>query len=256
MGKDKNKDLAKTPGGALERPSYLKDDDARGTEHITKDDVQFPRLAIAQGLSPQMLEENSRYLEGLHIGDLFNNLTNQNYGKGPLEFTVVRADPPRGVEFYPRKEGGGVRDINVSLNDPRMMFTKNAAGESINPVATMFRDFVIMLLPSRELIAISFKSTSLKVGKDLNTLMKFRRAPSFAGKYTLTTGMDTNNKGTFAVPVIRNSEKTDDETDEGRPGWVNGEIFELGEGIYEGIKERPLNIEREPGDDDAVPFDV
>lgn len=252
----KDKDLMKQPESALARPSYLKDDDIRGTEHITKEDVQFPRLAIAQGLSPQMLEENSRYIEGLKIGDLFNNLTNRNYGKGPVEFTVVRADPPRGVEFYPRLEGGGVRDIDVPLNDPRMAFTKDDDGGSKPPVATMFRDFVIMLLPTRELIAISFKSTSLKVGKDLNTLMKFRRAPSFAGKYTLTTGMATNNKGTFAIPVIRNSEATDDETEKDRPGWVSTEIYELAEGIYEGIKDRPLVLDREPGDDDAVPFDA
>jgi len=240
------KELVKQENTSLtERPNYIKQGDTRGTDHITKDDLQMPRLALAQALSPQMQEGDAKFIEGLKVGDLFNNLTGDVFGKGPIDFTVVRADSPRGIEFYPLDEGGGIKDFSVPLDDHRMEFRTDENGKSIKPAATKFYDYVIMLVPSRELIALSFKGTGLKVARQLNALMKLRGTPSFAGKYSLTTGKETNKLGTFAVHQVKNA------------GWVTEDEFKWAEGVYESIKDKTLVIERdqeEEPSEEKTPF--
>jgi hypothetical protein len=205
----------------------------------------MPRIALAQGLSPQIKRGDAKYIEGLQLGDMFDDLTGTNFGVGPLDFTVVRADKPRFVEFYPRSEGGGIKDLNVPAGDPRTEFGPN--GEP--PAATKFYDFVVMLLPTRELIALSFKSSGLKIARQLNALMKLRGAASFAGRYTLTSVEEKNSKGEFYNFRVKNSSVVDEAAS--KKGWVSKEVYEEAAAIYEAIKDRALVIDREPGSDDT-----
>lgn len=215
-------------------PDFIKPGDTRGTEHMTREDIQMPRLSLAQGLSPQITEGDPTYIEGLKIGDMFNSITGENYGRGPLEFTVVRADSPRGVEFVPRNEGGGIRDFNVPLNDPRMQFV-----DGKTPEATKFYDFIILRLPELEVLVVSFKSMSLKVAKQLNALMKLRRCPIFGGKYILTSAMSTNPKGTFAMQHVQNAGFVDDK-----------ETYDFAEETFKAVMYKELLVPDDTVDDD------
>jgi len=225
--------LVKPSETGISVPAYVRTGDTRGTEHIHREDLQMPRLGLAQGLSPQLMPGDPNHIEGLSVGQMFNNLTHENYGRGPLEFVVVRADPPRGIEFFPLEQGGGIKDFNVPLNDPRMLF--GADGEK--PVATRFYDFIIMLLPTQELIALSFKSTGIKVAKQLNALIKLRNAPLFAGKYKLASVMTKNKAGTFAIFQVANA------------GFVDELTYHRAEAIYETLKDKQITFDREPGDE-------
>jgi hypothetical protein len=234
--------------GTVARPAFIPAGDTRGTEHITKDDIQMPRLGLAQGLSPQVQDGDPKRIPDLKVGMLFNNLTNEII-PAPVEFTVIRADRPRYVEFIPREQGGGIRDFDVPAHDPRTQFTRDAQGKSVNPVATKFYDFIILMLPvngvdpGSNLIALSFKSTGLKVARQLNGLLKMRNAPSFACKFKLTTGMDRNAKGTFAVYQVANA------------GWVDDEAtYKLAESLHESLRGAAIAIDRTDMDveDDAV----
>jgi len=231
-------------------PSFLKANDARGTEHITKDDLQMPRIGLAQPLSPQMVESSSKYIAGLKQGEMFNSLTGQNYGKGPIYFTVVRADRPRGVEFFPLEEGGGIKDLNVPLNDPRLMF--GPRGEK--PTAVKFYDFIALRVdPATEAfepVALSLKGSAVSVAKALNSLMKFRGGPSFAGLYELTSRMETSKKGfTYAVYIVKNAGVT---LKGGLPGWVNETLYEQAQAFYESMRDRQVVIDREESEDAEV----
>jgi hypothetical protein len=210
------------------RPDFIKQDDRRGTEHLTKDDLQMPRVALAQKMSPQLDKDSPKYIDGLEMGDLFNNITGYVYGKGPIEFTVVRADKPRGMEFKPMEEGGGIIDFNVPLDDPRMHF----GPEGEKPTATKFYDFLVMLLPSTELAVLSFKDSGIKVAKQLNTLISMRNAACFAGNYALSSSKDQNAKGTFAVYQVKNA------------GWVTKDIYEKAEATFEKFRDKELKVER------------
>jgi hypothetical protein len=237
--------IATTPKNtAIERPSFIPQS-AAGTEHITKDDIQVPRLALAQGLTPQVQADK----EGFKTGVLFNSVTEELLGTGPIDFYIVRADRPRFIEFFPRETGGGVKDMNVPANDPRTQFTKGENGQTVKPLATKFYDFLIVLAdrlstdPLNALIALSFKSSGLKAAKTLNNLVKFRNAPLFAGKYRLTTAKETNAKGTYAIYKIENA------------GFVQDkETYDVLEGMFSVLADKQVTIDRE-GADDPDEFD-
>jgi hypothetical protein len=194
----KNDALTKKPDSDVTVPDFLQDYVGKGLEHIQREDLQLPRLALAQGLSPQIDKDAPEYIEGLSLGDAFNSETGQVLGRGPWEIAIIRADPPRYVEFIPRDEGGGVKDPNVPPGDPRTEFTQDEDGNAVPPKATKFYDFLAVFLDNREMIALSFKSTGLKVARHLNTLMKLRQnIPMFMGKYSVRALMAQNSKGKF-----------------------------------------------------------
>lgn len=207
-----------------------------GLEHLQQSDLKMPRLALAQKMSHEVDPDDPRYIDGLRVGDLFNDLTQMVYDQ-PLEFTVVRADPPHWIEFLPRTEGGGVKDMNVPEGDPRTAFTKDANGKSIPPIATKFYDFVLMLLPSQEVVSLSLKSTGIPVAKQLNALMLMRNAPCYAGKYQLTSGEGKNAKGVFKVYRVKNAGKTE------------GEDRQAAHQAYDNLLGRTIDIPRTPLDD-------
>ncbi len=208
-------------------PSFVKVGDRTGTEHLTTQDIQLPRLSIAQQMSPELVQVDPKYIEGLQQGSLFNNLSQQVYGNGPLHFSIIQALPPRYVEFIPRELGGGVKDPNVPHDDPRTQFGSN--GEK--PIATKFYDFVIMLLPSRELIALSFKSTGIKTAKQLNGFISMRNAPLFAGKYSVETTMVTNPKGRFGVYIVKNA------------GWLpDQDTYNYAEKMFDNLRGKTIVI--------------
>jgi hypothetical protein len=194
---------------AVARPSFMTGTGA-GKDHLTKEDLLIPRLALGQGLTPQVAEQK----EGFAVGVLFNSVTEKLYGKGPIQFCILRADKPRFIQFRPREEGGGVVDMNVPANDPRTQFGAN--GEK--PVATKFYDFLVMVLPLEDsnnpmdnVMALSFKSTGLKVAKRLNSLLSMREGDLYEAVYTVSTGIEKNQKGIYAVYKVENA------------GWIGDE---------------------------------
>ena len=243
-------ELQKTNHNSLvsSRPAFLPDS-AEGTEHITQQDLRVPRLSIAQGLSDQIKPNHAKYIDGLKLGQLFNDVTGQIYGAGPLEFFIVRADPPRYVEFRDRKEGGGIIDLNVPPSDPRTQFTTNEKGEREKPRAMMFYDYVICLWPSREVIALSLKSSGIKHAKALNGLIKLRNAPVWSGKYTVEVKEEPSPNGPFPNYAIRNAGTQTNPL----AGWVaNEEDAAYLKQLFNTLKDKNLVIEREPGDDNDI----
>lgn len=232
--------LAETPKnvGLAPAPDFLVDD-RTGTENIGQDDVQMPRLAIAQQMSPQLDEVTDVYMEDLKRGDLFNSVSQQIYGKGPIRFIVIRSDKPRWVEFIPRDQGGGIKDFSVPAGDPRTKF--GADGKP--PIATKFYDFIVMLPDqNNELIGLSFKGTSIRSAKLLNTMILARKKALYAGVYTVSTASKSNAKGTFYIYDVQNA------------GWVNEDQHKMAKGYHEAFATKEVKFDREPGSDDGDEF--
>ncbi len=208
-----------------------------GTQpEFTKDDLIMPRLSLAQGLSPQLNPEKPEFIDGLRLGDAFNTATNHIYGRGPWEVAFIRVDKPRWVEFIPREQGGGIKDPNVPYNDPRTQFGEDGS----KPKATQFRDYIMIFLDTKESIALSFKSTGIRVAKKLNTLIAKRGAiPLFMGKYKVRAVMTPSKKGDYATLSIMNDGFVTDTT-----------MLQFLATQFEVFKDKPIVIEREPGQDD------
>ncbi len=219
----------------VEKPDFI-ESESLGTENIGKDDVLMPRLALSQAQSPQLIEGDPKFIEGLAVGQLFNSLTDTIYGKGPVDFSVIRVDPPRGIEFLPLEEGGGIKDFDVALDDPRMQWDGDK-----KPAATKFYDFIVMLWPSREVIALSLKSSGLKVARKLNALIQCRTAHVFAGKYSLTTTMVKGPAGMYGAYVVKNN------------GWVDEKEYAVTRAAYDALKDKVIEVERTANGDDSEP---
>lgn len=228
-------EMVKQDNGLVERPSFIPSSQ-EGTEHMEQEDVQIPRLTIAQAMSPEIEEGHAKFIKDLKVGDIFNSLTQRIYGRGPLQFAIVRASKPRWVEFAPRDEGGGIVDPEVPAGDPRTEFRIDEFGKRKPPIATKFYDFVIVLDPEDvcEVVALSLKSTGITVARALNGLIKLRNAPLYAGVYQAVSKSKKNAKGTFyqfnIVPA----------------GWPKTQAtFDNLKELYEALKVKDVKIHTE-----------
>jgi len=250
----KNTDVVKVePAGALV-PDFIRRGDTRGAEQIQNTDLRMPRLALAQGLSPELDPTSPKYVKGLVNGDVFNNLTGEIYihqGES-VEVVVVRAEKTRFIEFNPREAGGGVRDRDVPVNDPRTKFTKDVNGDPVKPIATKFMEYVALLLrPSLppEPIVLSFKGSGLGTAGTLSTLIKLAGSkhggvPAFAFVYRLTATTETKPQGKYAAFALR------------LVGPVDESTYNFAGAFYDSILDKVVETEREhpEGEDKDIPF--
>lgn len=254
MGKAATQELAKKETEtALARPSFIKAGDLRGAEEITTQDIRPPALRIAQAMSPQVKRSDAAYIEGLREGDLYNSLTGENYGEGPLKVAVLKFLGHRNVEFAPLNEGGGVVDFAVPDGDPRTQFTTQTVDGKetrVKPAATKFYDYLAVILRdgTPELIALSMKGTQLKVATKLNTLIKLAQVPSFALLFEVRPVPE--KKGTYSYYNWRFDRK----------GWVTEDQFNALSRLHDDLATRKVDLsaatEGETGDagQDDIPF--
>lgn len=246
--------LAKLESQELaELPSFIDKGDRTGTEDITSSDLRMPRIAIAQGLSPQLLRDNSDYIEGLQMFDMFNDLTQEIYGQGPIPFVAVRREVRR-IEFIPREDGGGIKDLDVPPNDARTFWTVDeVTGERVPPAATKFVEFVVLLLkknaPFPEPIVLSIKDTNKwnrRAAERLTGFIKlphpkYGNLPIYAKVFTLQSASERNDQGTFGVPVIKQAGLVQEEN-----------IYKFAKAFRESLEGKTIVIQREPGDESEV----
>jgi hypothetical protein len=208
-------------------PAYLDDSTPIGTEHLTTDDVQMPRLSLAQAMSDQVNATHADHIEGLKVGDFFNSVSGQVYGS-PLRFSILCAYAPRGIEFAPMEQGGGVVDPHVPLTDPRMLFGAN--GEA--PQATRFYDYVLMInpgSPNEEMIAMSLARSGVRAAKSLNGLFRMRGTAIFTGIYTAESVSKTAQQGTYMGWRFRNA------------GFIAEESVQQFADLHAGLKSAPVS---------------
>jgi hypothetical protein len=232
---EENKALTSRPPGSLApAPAYFGKEDRRGLEGTTQSDVNIPRLALAQALSPQVTDGDPNRIPELKVGDLFNSVTRQVYGR-EVYVQILRKMPLRAMEFNPIEDGGGVKDPNVPLDDPRLKWGKSGNKKEDKPKATLFRDFIGVILPQREIIALSFKSSGLTAAKTLWGLVIMRSRPVFAGRYRISSAVELQPKP-HQVYKVENAD------------WVSEADAIAGEQMYEAVQ----NISYEQIDRDAV----
>jgi hypothetical protein len=224
-------------------PSFA-EDDVRGKEAISTDDLRLPQFGVVQNTSPQKDETKSEYIEGIREGELFDNLTNTNYGKGPLTFTVFRLHK-NAMEF---DKDRNVVDFNVPWDDTRCEFTAGEGGERVKPRATRFYNFFVYVHEAGIPGVLRFSSTKVPVALRLIQLLALRPGPFWAGSFKLGVVRESNAKGTFFNYKVDLAGPTPDE------------IVKLCSSYYETYKPEKVVIvggdreeDQQPGKDD-IPF--
>lgn len=216
-------DIAKTeaPGPLTSAPDYITKT-RRGFEDTIQTDIMIPRLALAQNGSPQATEGDPGKLEGCVPGSLFNSVTGQVYGK-EVFIQVLRKMPLRAMQFRSIDDGGGVVDPDVPLGDERLKWGNTGDKKKDRPIATLFRDFLAVKLPEREIIALSFKSSGINAAKTLWGLATMANRDCFAVRLRITTGVKLTPKPHQIYKVEQ-------------AGWVSEADFTLGAETYEAVQ--------------------
>ena len=258
------KELEK-PQNALAKPAFMEESVA-GTEDIDNEDVKFPRLSIAQGLSPQMTKGHAARIPELSAFDFFNDLTEEIYCRfddvekadfKPLRFIVCKRQVKR-IEFDPDDRSVPI-DLNVPANDDRNRWTKDAEGKSHPPRATKYVEFAVLLIRDgnvTEPIVLSIKETN-KHAKLAHTrlsgFIKMKasalRVPIYGAVYTVHPGLGKKDDQTYGIYVINQPGEIEGLTD-ARGLIIDEDLYNRAKAMHEGLKDREIEVEREPGSDD------
>ena len=199
MAKSKNeistlneKDTALTKPGASQRGF------GAGVE---QEDLIIPRAKLVQAMSPELSED----IEGLKVGSIINSLTKEIL---PPEFIPIffyksfaRFNPRSNKDqnFDPEFAPGATMWTSNDQFDPKVLAQAKFGANGEKPLAMTFLNFFCYFPGSPMPIIASFSKSSYKAGKQLLSLAKFSRTDMFAKKYQLTSVMESNSSGTFAV---------------------------------------------------------
>jgi len=186
--------------------TYDAEDVGVGFEDFTSDDVAVPFISILQKGSPQVEEDNSKYVTGAKSGHLYNTVSNAIYD-GKAGITVVPVHRVRTfIEWIPKDQGGGLVQV-YNPDAPEVQRALSSAGRQygklkINDNNDLVETFSMFCLVVKEdgtfeRAIISFSSSQIGVYKrwmtmaqSVNVLTPDGRLivpPMFAHKYRLTT---------------------------------------------------------------------
>jgi hypothetical protein len=235
--------------GALAVPDFMNEfrGQALGAEDVEKTDLSMPRIALAQDLSPYKKKNDPRFIPELESGEYFNTVSGVIYGK-KVYFVPVKFGKSR-MLCHPMNEGGGI--ICQSLNgktggklSPESCETCSHAlwdeGKPDCGLLFNFLGYVFTELPGPneeidpsglDAAVLTFKSTSLKYAKQLNSMIRMANLPSFAKVYELNAVDETKNNNTYAQHKIKPF------------GFVTKSLFAAGKDLYESMKDKDIKVD-------------
>ena len=167
-----------------------KEDQALMYGDMGSEDVSIPRLAILQGLSPEVSEGQG------NPGDFFVKGLGLNLGKGPLEIIPIMRSKSR-IKWRSLDQGGGImcqsRDGKNGLGDPGGYCGNCPEADwvgSKKPGCDLYQNIIVVVRNHEDWIpmALSGSRTKLKVLKDFNTLLLVeiqKQRALFCKAYTL-----------------------------------------------------------------------
>lgn len=215
--------------------------DTRGTENIGISEMQVPRLAIAQKGSPQIEDGNTKFIDGLKLFGLFNTVTEETYGQGPVEVAIV-SFRQYAMLFDDQNK---VVEQDVSLNDPRLKFGRDANGRPTRPEATLFFEYFAVKTDTLEPLVLTFKGAGLKAAKQINSLLRLGGGPAWKTTFLITSEKQTSGIFTFGAYKVK------------RGGPASDEVKAAAESLYSAASAGLLKVEEptsEKAYDDTVPF--
>lgn len=233
-----------------------------GMGHVTSRDLVIPRLTILQALSPQLDKKKGEYIAGAESGQICDVGTGEVFNEGVLFLPVYyRKD---WLEWAPRASGKGLVTIH---NDPAIMdqCTRNAKNQPILPNGNLISEtaqfFGINLSAGRRKCFLPMASTQLKKARKWLTLATGEKLKNASGKeftpplwyrtYSLTTGDESNNEGSWTGWVVTRSAPVKEAAAELEIDWdeLKAEILEFIKSLESGEARGDVaSMEQAPAD--------
>lgn len=185
-------DLMNKPAGAY---ALAKTEDAKHGG-MTGTDLEIPRALILQGLSPDVVEG------GLKSGTVINSLT-----KETLDGQFLALFPFK--QYIKFTEEGKVEWKTIDRTDPRVEAGLQWVGDEA-PAVTEFINMLTIFKVGGEWdlsmpLILSFKKTSLRIGRQFNTLLSLSQAqgkPYYASPYSIKTFLKQDGQKSWYLPKI------------------------------------------------------
>lgn len=202
-------------------PAYIKQEDAgRGSENVTSDDVQIPRISVIQDLSPQIKENKSEYIVGAKPGMVFNVLTGELYLDG-LQFVPVFFEKDHLV-WKTRKSGGGLVARCETAQEAQALADTKEEYEYVEAP-----NHISILVdaegnPTHE-VSIPMATSKAKVSRRLNSLVRLNGGDRFSRVYKLIAVEDESPSGEYWNFAVENV------------GWPSEDTYLAAETLYDQI---------------------
>lgn len=219
-------------------PAHLqgKEQQARGSEDVSIEDLTIPRISIIQDLSPHHKKTKAEYIEGAEVGMAFNSATQELLGK--VFHIVPVLFRKEYVIWKDRKSGGGFNGAYRT-----MIEAKTALSELENPslydIVDTAQHFCLVLDSdgnSQEAV-VSMSKSQMKISRQLNTMAQIAGGDRFSRVYQLSVVEDKSDKGEFFNWKIV------------QRGYAPEKLYRLAEKMYESVKAGERDVSRT---DDAV----
>ena len=189
-------------------------DAGAGFEHVNQSDLGMPLLAIMQKMSPELDEDDTKYVKGLKVGDVIMTTDKRVFASKSEALRFVPCGYKKAfVEWTPRESGGGF----VAQHDEGIMSKvtgKNEKGQDqlpngnlIVPTAYIIGYVFDMETEDWVFAMIAMSSTQLKKARQWLNLMQSHKGvskdgkrfmlPMFSHEYKLSTQPESNEHGTW-----------------------------------------------------------
>lgn len=206
-----------------------------GLEHVTREDIALPFIAVLQKLSPAVDEEDPRYVQGAKPGMLINTLTNELWDGSKGVMIIPVYFEKKYIEWIPRNAGGGYVAEYDSKDEAER---KRRADGGTEIIDTHNHYILIFGQEGWQPSILSATSKKLRASRIWNSTQgrvtilvgkEKKVAASWSRRYILTTFSEKNDKGTFYNIKI-------DEVKPFEDGWVDREAWEAGVEFYNQVK--------------------
>ena len=215
-------------GTALATVGLMDDMEADAEQYrqvFDRDMLTIPRIKILQDLSPEVKDTKAEYIPGARPGMICNEQNNKLDSEilfVPSTFEV------RYIAWRPRKDGGGLVDANLTLQEVEENFQPNGIGSWIGMMKPSANEDPVRVEVAQTPeytgyamgkgwgpmpVAISMPSTKVKAAKKINTTVELTRIlnkktgnkirpPMFYHQFKLSTGIESGNENEWHGFVI------------------------------------------------------
>lgn len=220
------------------------------------EDIKVPRLQVLQMQSKMVVDEKGS------LGQLVNSISKENFGddvefiplfmfKSRVKFEIgkgmvlmsrdnVKVDV--GLEQYERYVGKHVEEVPHDQNPEIPAINWDGKNP---PSFNLVYNFMAVLPGERTKefpMCLSFMKTAVPTAKDFLGQARLANEDIFSRVYKLSSTKETNDKGTFAVPVVEFSRKCTDEEYE-YAKRISTELYEIRRKIDVDLTEEPVATE-------------
>lgn len=169
-------------------------DTMEGFEDVNGSTKAVPFLRILQALSPQVIPDNPNFVEGAKVGDLFNTVTKENYGR-EIRLVVLKFEHLY-IEWLPERKG--FVGYHSPENAERVAVDKSKFGKWKTAEGNLLQEnyAYLVLVEGHEregVMVLSLASKAIPEAKMLNRLMTTHYLPNgqLAKPYYLVWSLKT-----------------------------------------------------------------